>query len=241
MNDYTYMDYIISENVIENVPKNIFYKCNAICIYGKTKSGKTSCIIDIYKKILSKIFDVVFVFCKNDDTIKTYKNMEPNMISYKFDSDEKKSRELFKQFYEQLNNDKESVNQKKMILIDDFYDSNIGLNTGIIQFFISGRHLNCTTIFIAQYSKVMVSPILKNNSDLFIILKAGLDDKNNMINILKNALSLKNTGMTSKQLEEMANKIYKEKVMDQNYNALIVSQNGEIYHYKPKRKYEISK
>lgn len=237
--EYTYFDYICEEAIIEGIPKYIFNpeKIHNILIYGMTGSGKTCCLLHIYQKYLSKIYDDVFIFAKNDDVIETYKKMEPNSITCKFDMDEKKNRLIFKKFYDELNNDKENINRKKLLIIDDYYESDIQKNTALVQFFISGRHLNITCILLAQYSEIMVKPIIKTNCNMFIALKSGIEDRKNMENIIGSSLSIKYPELDKKEIDGMAKKIYLKNVLEKNYNALLILQTGGIYHYTPKRSY----
>lgn len=228
----------LHENLInETINPTIFNNFVSMIIFGKPRSGKTCFLKHIYQKYLRKRFQMVFVFARNNDTIEDYKQMESEAITQKFSSDIKESREMFSSLYVSIENDPEISQKKKLIIIDDYYDDNIAKNCGIIDFFLSGRHEKVSTIFICQYTKVMVKPIMKSSADIIALFKTGGDDANNMKNIIFNVLVQKFPEEKEKTLSNLANRIFIDTIMNKKlkFNGIVI-RDEEIYNYIPKIK-----
>ena len=219
----------------------IFKDFKTMIIFGQISSGKTTFLTQLYKNYLSQKFDEVHVFAKNTDTIKSYKKMENNIISYKFTPDIKQSRQLFDDFYGNIQEDYEENEEnegkkpkKRLVIIDDYYDPEIKKNSGIINLFINGRHIGITVVFICQYTKIMASPIMKTNTQIFVLFKTNYEDWTNMRKIIENSVAQQNPEESYGVIEKLAVKIYNDLVIKMVHDGLVVKGN-EIYHYHSKK------
>jgi len=191
-------------------------------IFGKIRSGKTMFLIDIYNKYLRKKFNEVYVFVNNKSVGSKYKQMEENANIQIYSSEIKETRDMIAQLYNDIKdmNDKSELDEetfpKRLIIIDDLFDTKIESNKGVNDLFLNGRHEGISTIFISQYTHIMVKPIMKSNTDIMAFFKTEGSDISNVTNIIYEKISTLIPWKGLTYLKEYAFNIYMNNILANN-------------------------
>lgn len=146
-------------------------KCSRTFVTGRSKSGKTTLVVEILKKYLLDRIHRFFVICPSFYTQNTFKKIrqfaDPEDVYTERPTDE-----IFQEIRAKIDADLEENPDKMFLLFIDDLSSDSVTNHGRKGAFASlsteAPHINLSIIALFQQAKTC-SPAFRNNADNFII------------------------------------------------------------------------
>lgn len=142
------------------------------CLVGSSGSGKTTSVV--HAIINSKLkFDKLLLFAKHlDDPAWEIVIKYLNTIATESDVPLEEILQLANKPEDIPNLSDLDSEEQKLVVFDDFLNERLLNQKTIREYFTSGRHANCSTIYIAQ-GFFQIPQIIRDNTNYFSLFKIG--------------------------------------------------------------------
>lgn len=144
--------------LIDRLPKYF-----TLCVASKRNSGKTFLVTDVVKTLLKqKKVDMVVVLSNTAGLNKDFDFLPPGLVM-KFKED------VLKSIWDrQAKKDKEKRDHILVILDDVLSDHRAVHSEMLGRLYSAGRHVSCSVICISQVANIVLTPVMKQNSDFIL-------------------------------------------------------------------------
>jgi hypothetical protein len=208
-----------------------------LIILGKSQSGKSYFLKNRIIKNVREYYDnlVIFTDEMNKNSYKvTYQPC--TIITKKHDEVLKKMTDKIKQSFVYNENNEKLYSKNgdllrphnSLFVFDDIFSPKLIKSEIFIQLLCILRHLQISVIFITQHSEIILSRLIKSQSDAIVLMKTSDQfSRNRFIDIIQTALI---NEFDDKKRKEKAMRIYNEYVLNKKYGKVIVDLNkNKIY------------
>lgn len=118
-----------------------------------------------------------------------------------------------------------------LFIFDDVLDERFSKSQSIINVFTHYRHYNIDTFFLVQTSAVQITPLMRNNIDIFIMTKMKLAEmRNRCLNYYLKDI-IQTIDMKGDEAKQISQNIYKKVCEDNKHGVLLLDMNTPAIYY----------
>lgn len=207
-------------------------------LFGAGQSGKTWYIVNVLLPLLFKKYQKVFVITPSYNQ-SVYKKVIPKQFLTCIDPtkfDDKNDLEVcFKKIQfciEQTKVGKDETGHdvykwNSIVILDDVLSPKFSRSETMIQLFARFRHYQVSTIMTSNAWRVLVSPLMLNNTTYIVMFNMKGDARNCAINQLMDYFNYTNERDGKKKAE----KIFQDYIENKRYGSLFLDQNSNKLYY----------
>lgn len=141
-----------------------------ISVASRRNSGKTHLMSQLIRELITaKKVDIVVIMTGSAGLNDDYKDIVPEKLIQPFS-------ELTLKSIWTVNANKEAKDRKHtLVVLDDCLGTPEALrNNEIMRYYTLGRHCHLSMVIISQHSSVLLSPIIRGNSDIILYSKLNV-------------------------------------------------------------------